>query len=119
MHGSSQTAAFFLNHATQAALHVQDICASLFFAVHCLLSFTAPLRSEAEVPIPLNKHPDQTHKDDPAMNSLKDILSHLTFRKACRLLGTEGEKLIRAEGDAGLHAAYTPKVAVGVYPRSP
>ena len=32
------------------------------------------------------------------MNTLKDILSHLTFRKACKLLGTEGEKLIRTGG---------------------
>src|SRR5208283_3420803 len=32
------------------------------------------------------------------MNSLKDILSHLTFRKACRLLGAEGERLIRTGG---------------------
>jgi hypothetical protein len=32
------------------------------------------------------------------MNSLKDILSHLTFRKACKLLGAEGEKLIRTGG---------------------
>ena len=32
------------------------------------------------------------------MNSLKDVLSHITFRKACKLLGTEGERLIRTGG---------------------
>ena len=32
------------------------------------------------------------------MNSLKDLLSHLTFRKACKLLGAEGERLIRTGG---------------------
>ena len=32
------------------------------------------------------------------MNTLKDILSHLTFRKACKLLGADGEKLIREGG---------------------
>ncbi len=32
------------------------------------------------------------------MNSLKDILSHLTFRKANKLLGPEGDRLIRTGG---------------------
>ena len=32
------------------------------------------------------------------MNSLKDVLSHLTFRKACRVLGAEGDRLIRTGG---------------------
>ena len=32
------------------------------------------------------------------MLELKDILSHLSYRKACRLLGPEGERLIRRGG---------------------
>ena len=32
------------------------------------------------------------------MNNLKDKLSHLTYREACKLLGPEGEQLIRAGG---------------------
>ena len=32
------------------------------------------------------------------MLNLKDILSHLTYRKACKLLGPQGEKIIRAGG---------------------
>jgi hypothetical protein len=32
------------------------------------------------------------------MKSLKDRLAHLTFRSACKLLGSEGEKLIRRGG---------------------
>lgn len=32
------------------------------------------------------------------MNTLKDILSHLTFRTACKLLGHEGDKLVRRGG---------------------
>jgi hypothetical protein len=32
------------------------------------------------------------------MINLKDKLSHLTYRQACKLLGTNGEKLIRQGG---------------------
>ncbi|MGA2403841.1 MAG: SNF2-related protein, partial [Syntrophobacteraceae bacterium] len=32
------------------------------------------------------------------MNSLKDVLSHLSFRKACKLLGPDGDRLIRTGG---------------------
>jgi len=32
------------------------------------------------------------------VRTLKDILSHLTYRKACELLGREGEKLLRKGG---------------------
>ena len=32
------------------------------------------------------------------MRTLKDILSQLTYRKACELLGREGEKLLRKGG---------------------
>jgi superfamily II DNA or RNA helicase len=32
------------------------------------------------------------------MNTLKDVLSHLSFRNACKLLGLEGDKLIRRGG---------------------
>jgi hypothetical protein len=41
------------------------------------------------------------------MNTLKDLLSHLTFRKACKLLGAEGEKLIRAGGQYDIDAEAT------------
>ena len=37
-------------------------------------------------------------KENFIMNSLKDVLSHLTFHKACKLLGPEGRTLIRAGG---------------------
>jgi hypothetical protein len=32
------------------------------------------------------------------MITLKDRLSHLTYREACKLLGPEGERLIRKGG---------------------
>ena len=37
-------------------------------------------------------------RGNPAMNTLKDVLSHLTFSKACKLLGAEGKELIRTGG---------------------
>jgi len=35
------------------------------------------------------------------MINLKDKLSHLNFRQACKLLGPKGERLIRSGGKYG------------------
>jgi len=37
-------------------------------------------------------------KGEPKMITLKDRLSHLTYREVCKLLGPEGERLIRQGG---------------------
>src|SRR4030043_950648 len=42
-------------------------------------------------------------KGDPMMITLKDRLSHLTYREVCKLLGPEGERLIRQGGKYDLN----------------
>jgi hypothetical protein len=50
-------------------------------------------------------HDFLTSKGEPMTITLKDRLSHLTYRDACKLLGSEGEHLIREGGKCDIDIA--------------